>query len=191
MRFGIAFPLALATAIFAAAPVKAGSSLLDYVGECVPFARAASGIQIWGDAWTWWDQAKDRYARGNTPRVGAVIAFAKSAKLPLGHVAVVSRIVEDRVVMVTHANWSRVNGVRGRAERDVTLFDVSPRGDWSQVKVWYRSSEALGSSVYPAHGFIYGTPAAGAKAVRKAQPSAELTARQPDYVASLIDAYGR
>ncbi|RZJ82850.1 MAG: CHAP domain-containing protein, partial [Massilia sp.] len=90
MRFSIALPLALATAVFAATPVKAGSSLLDYVGECVPFARAASGIQIWGDAWTWWDQAKGRYARGNTPRVGAVFAFAKSNKLPLGHVAVVS-----------------------------------------------------------------------------------------------------
>src|SRR3546814_5614904 len=37
------------------------SSLLDYVGQCVPFARAASGIQIYGDAWTWWGQAEDRY----------------------------------------------------------------------------------------------------------------------------------
>ena len=36
--------IALAGAAFAMAPVRA-SSLLDYVGECVPFARAASGIQ--------------------------------------------------------------------------------------------------------------------------------------------------
>lgn len=166
-------------------------SLLQYVGECVPFARAASGIQIWGDAWTWWDQAKGKYARGHAPRVGAVLVFSKSPRLRLGHVAVVSRIVEDRVILVTHANWSRVGGVRGHAERDVTLFDVSPRGDWSQVKVWYRDMEGLGSSAYPTDGFIYGIPDPAAAGVRKATPSPELTTRQPDYVASLIDAYGR
>lgn len=183
------------TAAFLAAlfamPASA-SSLLDYKGECVPFARAASGIQIYGDAWTWWDQARGRYARGSQPRVGAVLVFAKTARLPLGHVAVVSRIVEDRVVMVTHANWSRFDGERGYAERDVTLFDVSADGDWSQVQVWYRDRVGLGSSTYPAKGFIYGTPdPAAGKAVRKARPSPELTARHPDYVGSLIDAYVR
>ena len=178
MRFRVAFPLALAAAMLGAVPAHA-QSLLEYVGQCVPFARQASGIQIHGDAWTWWDQAKGRYERGQTPRVGAVLAFAKSARLPLGHVAVVSRIVEDRVLMITHANWSRFNGERGHAERDVTLFDVSPRGDWSLVKVWYRDRKGLGSSVYPAHGFIYG----------KARPSPELSSRQPDYVGALIDAY--
>lgn len=165
-------------------------SLLEYVGECVPFARTASGIQIYGDAWTWWGQAKGRYQRGQVPKVGAVLAFSKSGRLPLGHVAVVSRIVEKRVLMITHANWSRFNGQRGHAEQDVTLFDVSERGDWSLVKVWYRDQKGLGSSVYPAHGFIYGTPDRDAPAtVRKARPSAELTSRQPDYVGSLIDAY--
>jgi surface antigen len=172
----------LAAAALAVAPARA-SSLLDYVGECVPFARAASGIEIFGDAWTWWDQAEGRYVRGSRPRVGSVLVFAKSARLPRGHVAVVSRVVEDRVLMVTHANWSRQNGERGHVERDVTLFDVSPRGDWSQVKVWYRDSRGLGSTIYPAHGFIY--PARGAR------PAPELSGRQPDYVGSLIDAYAR
>ena len=181
---------AILLSVSALAPARA-ESLLQYVGECVPFARAASGIQIWGDAWTWWDQAKGRYKRGHAPRIGAVIAFAKSMKLRLGHVAVVSRIVEDRVIMVTHANWSRLNGKRGHAERDVTLFDVSRKGDWSEVKVWYRDTNGLGSSVYAVNGFIYGTPEPAAKAVRAARPSPELTSRQPDYVASLIDAYAR
>lgn len=185
-RFVFAFLLSAC----ALAPARA-ESLLQYVGECVPFARAASGIQIWGDAWTWWGQAEGRYKRGHEPRIGAVIAFAKSAKLPQGHVAVVSRIVEKRVIMVTHANWSRIGGRRGHAERDVTLFDVSRKGDWSEVKVWYRGTNGLGTSVYPAHGFIYGTPDPRAKTLRPAQPSPELTSRQPDYVASLIDAYGR
>ena len=64
---------------FVATPAPA-ASLLDYVGQCVPFARAASGIQIYGDAWTWWDQAKDKYERGSDPRVGAVIVFAKTSR---------------------------------------------------------------------------------------------------------------
>ena len=166
-RFAIG--LAGAAALAGAAPAAAGS-LLDYVGQCVPFARAASGIEIYGDAWTWWDQADGKYPRGHIPRIGAVIAFAKQSRLPLGHVAVVSRIVEKRVLMLTHAHWSRVNGARGPAEPDVTLSDV---------KVWYRDSDGLGGSIYDVNGFIYAP----------GRPSPELTARNPDYVGALIDAY--
>ncbi|HEX8483780.1 CHAP domain-containing protein [Sphingomonas sp.] len=172
---------ATAALVASAATAPAHASLLDYVGQCVPFARAASGIAIYGDAWTWWDSAEGRYRRGDTPRTGAVIVFAKSARLPLGHVAVVSRVVEKRVVMLTHANWSRQNGERGHTEQDVTLYDVSPGNDWSDVKVWYRDSEGLGGSVYRVKGFIYGD----------ARPARELTGRNPDYVGALIDAYAR
>ncbi|MDB5703295.1 MAG: amidase [Sphingomonas bacterium] len=172
----------------AALPARA-ASLLDYVGECVPFARAASGIQIYGDAWTWWDQADGKYRRGDAPRVGAVIVFAKTPRLPLGHVAVISRVVTSRVAMVTHANWSRIDGERGHAEQDVTLTDVSADNDWSAVKVWYRDRDGLGSTIYPAYGFIYGTPEA--RKLPRARPAAELTGRDPDYVGALIDAYAR
>ncbi|WP_174278480.1 CHAP domain-containing protein [Sphingomonas bacterium] len=159
--------------------VPASADLLGYVGQCVPFARAASGIQIFGDAWTWWDQADGRYERGHRPRAGAVIVFERSGRLPLGHVAVVSRVIEKRVVMLTHANWSRFNGERGHAEQDVTLYDVSPDNDWSEVKVWFRDSDGLGSTVYPIAGFVYGD----------GPPAPELTGRHPDYVGALIDAY--
>jgi hypothetical protein len=169
----------LLAGLFLVIATPAPASLLDYVGQCVPFARAASGIAIYGDAWTWWEQADGRYRRGETPRTGAVIVFARTSKLPLGHVAVVSRVVEKRVVMLTHANWSRRDGKRGHAEQDVTLHDVSADNDWSAVKVWYRDSGGLGGSVYPVHGFIYSD----------AKPAAELTARNPDYVGALIDAY--
>ncbi|OYY68962.1 CHAP domain-containing protein [Sphingomonas sp. 28-63-12] len=175
-------PLALLlipAALLASAPAAA-SSLLDYVGECVPFARAASGIQIYGDAWTWWDKAAGKYRRGYAPREGAVIVFARSPRLPLGHVAVISRVIDDRVVMVTHANWSRFDGERGHVEQDVTLTDVSEAGDWSAVRVWYRGSEGLGSTSYLVSGFIYG-----------GREAAELTSRNPDYVAALIDVYAR
>ena len=154
-------------------------SLLDYVGQCVPFAREASGIRIFGDAWTWWDQADGRYDRGRRPRVGSVVVFRKTARLPFGHVAVVSRIVEKRVLMLTHANWSRKNGERGHAEQDVTLFDVSDDNDWSEVKVWFRDSDGLGGGIYPLAGFIY----------PDGKPAPELTAKSPDYVGALIDAY--
>ena len=171
-------PLLSLCAALVAAPAPA--SLLDYVGECVPFARAASGIQIYGDAWTWWDKAAGKYRRGYVPREGAVIVFAQSARLPLGHVAVISRVIDERVVMVTHANWSRIDGVRGHVEQDVTLTDVSYQGDWSAVKVWYRGSAGLGTTSYPVNGFIYG-----------GREAPELTSRNPDYVAALIDVYAR
>lgn len=178
MRIGLA-ALVISFAAMAHTPAPAATPLLDYVGQCVPFAREASGIEIYGDAWTWWDGANGKYNRGHTPKAGSVIVFAKSAKLRLGHVAVVSRIVDDRVVMLTHANWSRVNGERGHAEQDVTLYDVSRANDWSEVKVWYRDVDGLGGSTYPVDGFIYpaGAPASG------------ISSRNPDYVGALIDAY--
>ncbi|WP_174296877.1 CHAP domain-containing protein [Sphingomonas bacterium] len=197
----LALCLAAATPALPARPAVA-APLLDYVGQCVPFARAASGIQIYGDAWSWWGQARGRYERGVLPRIGAVVVFARSARLPLGHVAVVSHVVERRVVMLTHANWSRVNGARGHAEQDVTLFDVSPRNDWSQVKVWFRDAGALGGTVYPVSGFVYGTPDRNAAPTEEGHdpggggggsvhPSPELTGRAHDDVAALIDAYVR
>ena len=111
--------------------------------------------------------------------IGSVIAFARQSRLPLGHVAVVSRIVEDRVLMLTHANWSRIDGTRGHAEQDVTVFDVSEANDWSRVKVWYRDSNGLGGTIYTVHGFIYAP----------GRPHEHLTAQNPDYVGALIDAY--
>jgi surface antigen len=179
-----------AVAIAAVSRPATATSLLDYVGQCVPFARAASGIQIYGDAWTWWGQAKGRYQRGHEPRVGAVIVFAKTSRLPLGHVGVISRIVDSRVALITQANWSRIDGERGHAEQDVTLFDVSKDNDWSEVRVWYKDMNGLGSSTYPIYGFIYGTPAHDTPdGVRQAEPAPQLTGRHPDYVGALIDAY--
>ena len=44
--------------------------------QCVPFARAESGVEIRGNAKTWWSQAAGEYDRGQEPRKGAVMAFA-------------------------------------------------------------------------------------------------------------------
>jgi len=144
----------LAIAVAIAFTPSAGAMAETY-WQCVPFARLISGIQIFGDARTWWNQAVGRYETGFTPRTGAVLCFKPTDRMKLGHVAVVSQVLTDRIVQITHANWSPIEGSRGKIERDVTLVDVSPRGDWSQVKVWYDPSRDLGGSTYPTYGFIY------------------------------------
>lgn len=123
--------------------------------QCVPYARALSGVSIYGDAHTWWGQAEGKYARGNEPEVGAVLAFPPHGNMRLGHVAAVRRIVDDRTIIISHANWSTIGGVRGHIEEDVRAVDVSEANDWSRVRVWYTPNEALGSTEWPVHGFIY------------------------------------
>ena len=135
-------------------PLSSGAVASTY-WQCVPFARLISGVEIFGDAWTWWRQAAGKYATGDAPQTGAVLCFKPTGKMRLGHVAVVSRVLTDRVVQVTHANWSRIGGTRGQIEKDVTVIDVSAAGDWSQVKVWYDPIRDLGTTSYPTHGFIY------------------------------------
>lgn len=141
-----------AAAVMALAPAGA---IADTYWQCVPFARLISGIQIFGDARTWWQQAAGRYETGYQPRAGAVLCFKPTSRMRLGHVAVVSQVLTDRVVQITHANWSPIEGSRGKVEKDVTVIDVSAQGDWSEVKVWYDPSRDLGGSTYPTHGFIY------------------------------------
>jgi len=129
--------------------------------QCVPFARAESGVEIRGNAGTWWAQAEGQYERGDEPREGAVMAFAGSRGMPIGHVAVVKKIVGDREILIDHANWSPINGRRGQIERGVRVVDVSSAGDWSMVRVWYAPIGDLGLRANPVQGFIY--PGAGAR----------------------------
>lgn len=119
--------------------------------QCVAFARSASAVQLAGNARDWWGHADGVYARGNAPRKGAVLAFRATRAMPMGHVAVVSRVIDDRHVLLDHANWSRP----GMVERGVMAVDVSEAGDWSQVRVWYAPTGSLGLRPSPAFGFIY------------------------------------
>ncbi len=128
--------------------------MLPYL-QCVPYARRVSGIQIYGDAWTWWGQAEGRYKRGSRPKVGAVMAFQPHGNMTLGHVAAVSRIVDSRTVLLRHSNWSPINGRRGQIEDDVRAVDVSENNDWSAVRVWFDPIQSLGSTAWPVTGFIY------------------------------------
>ncbi len=168
--------LACAISPAATAPVAAQSS--SYL-QCVPYARQLSGIQIFGNARTWWDQSDGRYARGSTPRQGAVMVFKPHRSMRMGHVAYVSEVIDSRTVRLTHANWSRINGRRGQIERNVPAIDVSPNNDWSEVRVWYHSIQAPGGTHWPLHGFIYGAGDTGAPSATepaRSKPSPEFLA---------------
>ena len=149
-----------------------GSSILPPYLQCVPYARAVTGIQIRGDAWTWWDQADGRYARGFWPKVGAVMALKPHGNSHLGHVAAVSRIIDSRTILIRHSNWSPINGRRGQIEDNVKVIDVSDTNDWSEVRVWYAPIQAIGGSVWPVQGFIYsGKPPKAPVAQLAAKPA--------------------
>jgi surface antigen len=143
--FAARFALVVSCSLMAATPAMA------QFWQCAPYAREISGINIHGNANTWWVQAAGHYARGHAPKAGAVLAFASSGRMKLGHVAMVSEVISDREVLLTHANWSR----RGGIEHNVRAVDVSEAGDWSLVKVWYGPQGDLGTTSYPTKGFIY------------------------------------
>lgn len=149
--FGARFALVVSCGLMTATAANA------QFWQCAPYAREISGIQIHGNANTWWGQAAGRYERGAAPKVGAVLSFRPTSRMRVGHVAMVSQIVSDREVLLTHANWSR----RGGIERNVRAIDVSEAGDWSLVKVWYAPQGGLGTSSYPTNGFIYSDHADG------------------------------
>lgn len=115
---------------------------------CVPFARAVTGVDIRGNAKTWWAQAAGKYARGAEPQIGAVMAFAASRAMPKGHVAVVSEVLSEREILIDQANWER-----NRVTQDTLVVDVSAAGDWSAVKV--ANADGTLGRVNPVNGFIY------------------------------------
>lgn len=143
-------------ALTMAASLAIGTPVLasDYL-QCAPFARSESGVQLFGAAKNWWGQADGTYARGNEPRAGAVLAFASTRSMPSGHVAVVRKVLNDREIMIDHANWSPIGNRRGQIERNVRVKDVSPNNDWSMVRVWYAPIGDLGLRPNPVQGFIY------------------------------------
>ena len=153
-------------AIMMPTPAKAN----DYL-QCVPFARQLSGIQIYGDAHSWWGQAEGVYQRGALPVEGAVLSLPSHGSMELGHVAVVREILDDRNILISHANWSPINGQRGQIERRVAARDVSPGNDWSRVRIWYAPIDNLGTTAFPVNGFIY--PARPAKQTGRQWASAK------------------
>lgn len=118
--------------------------------QCVPYARALSDIQIRGNAWTWWEQAAGRYPRSTHPKTGAVMVL-KRKQNGLGHVAYVEEVIDNRTVLVSHANWLN----KGRLHNHAPVIDVSEANDWSAVRFWNTEGGHFGGNTYYPYGFIH------------------------------------
>ena len=134
-------------------PPGSGAAFGNVPLECAPFARAVSGIELRGAAADWWPRAEGRFRRTQTPAVGSVLVFRRSTRLPDGHVAVVSRVLSDRRILATHANW-----VRHQVSEDVPVIDVSPGNDWTRARVWWPPTNQMGVTEYATFGFIQANP---------------------------------
>ena len=140
---------------------------------CAPFARELSGIAIYGDADQWWDAADGRYQKASRPVVGSVLVFRRTSRLRSGHVSVVSRLLTPRQVLVIQANW-----VQGELDEDQLIVDISPRNDWSVVRVWWPPTGQLGAYEYETYGFILPPREATHEELRRATgPAAVLGVR--------------
>ena len=118
--------------------------------SCVPYARSVTGMAVSGNAWQWWTSAAGTYERGFRPEQGAVLNFRSTGHMRLGHVAVVSRVINTREIEIDHANWAG-----GGVSRGVAVMDVSEANDWSAVRVSLGHNSSTFGSVYPTYGFIY------------------------------------
>ncbi|MGE3251894.1 MAG: CHAP domain-containing protein [Hyphomonadaceae bacterium] len=112
------------------------------------YARAHSNVALQGEGAAWWNEAAERYQRTERPQTGAVMAMDG------GHVAIVSRIVSAREILVDHADWMN----EGEVQRGALVRDVSENNDWSEVVVWNAPAGELGAHAYAVEGFITATP---------------------------------
>lgn len=148
-------PAARNTQVRQATRTRAGSGA---VVSCVPYARSITGMEVSGNGRDWWHNAAGRYARGQRPETGSILAFPSSGGMRAGHVAVVSRVVNNRMIEIDHANWGGPGIRRGQVMRGVKVMDVSDDNSWTRVRVqvgW--TSENFGRE-YPTYGFIHNRP---------------------------------
>jgi surface antigen len=137
--------------------------------SCVPFARSNSGIEVAGNAWQWWDNAAGVYARGSVPEPGSVLSFRANGRMRLGHVAVVTNVINAREIEIEHANWSGP-GSHGGVATNIPVVDVSEANDWTAVRVGLGQTGSFGS-VYPTYGFIYDKPDTGVMVASAGAPA--------------------
>ena len=123
--------------------------------NCALYARAATGVALFGSAGGWWDEALGRYERGRVPAEGAILVFRRTRHNPSGHVAVVTKVVSAGEVLVDQANWRR-----GAVSHGMSVIDTSPGRDWTSVAVIDLPSGKYGRD-YPTYGFVYPRPARG------------------------------
>jgi hypothetical protein len=122
--------------------------------QCAIYARDKSGVQLYGDAYSWWQEAGLKYMRGYKPAPGAVLVLRRTSHMRSGHVAVVKDLISPREINVTHSNWGSNSHSRHMIYDSMRVIDVSPNNDWTQVRFWNDEANTPGS-VYGAYGFIY------------------------------------
>jgi hypothetical protein len=91
----------------------------------------------------------------------------------LGHVAVVSRVINPREIQIDHANWWG-----GMVARNIPVVDVSEANDWTAVRVGLSRSGEFGS-VYPTYGFIYDRPDTGKMVASSRAPAPQADLNPP------------
>jgi surface antigen len=123
--------------------------------QCVAFAKSNSDVALSGNAGDWWQNAAGVYARGGAPEVGSVLNFRANGRMRLGHVAVVTNVVDSRTIEIDQSHWN----ARG-ISRNVSVVDVSENNDWTAVRVAMGHQGTYGS-IYPTYGFIYARPDTG------------------------------
>jgi surface antigen len=121
--------------------------------QCVTFAREETGIDLSGNAADWWYNAAGVYDRGKRPEIGSVLNFRANGRMRLGHVAVVNKVINSRLIEIDQAHWPVPGAVHG-ISHNIPVVDVSPDNDWSEVRVGLGQSGDFGS-IYPTYGFIY------------------------------------
>ena len=138
--------------------------------QCVPYARDHSNVKIFGDAWTWWDQAAGKFPREASPELGSVMVLAGYSGPRSGHVAVVRSVTNSREIHVDHANWLD----DGAIYVDDPVADVSSANDWSEVRVWNIKTGAWGGRIYPVQGFIGPAQGEATELIASSDPLADL-----------------
>lgn len=123
--------------------------------SCVPYVRSVTGMDISGNAHLWWANAAGVYARSQRPERGSVLSFRSSGGMRSGHVAVVSRVLGPREVLIDHANWEGPGIRKGTIMRGVSVVDASENNDWTMVRVQVGTSDGIYGRSYPANGFIH------------------------------------
>jgi hypothetical protein len=99
-----------------------------------------------------------------------VLNFRANGRMHLGHVAVVTQVVNAREVIVDQANWPSGMAGYGGVSHHVTVVDVSEANNWSAVRVELGHEGQFGS-IYPTYGFIYNRPDTGAVMASVARPA--------------------
>ncbi len=141
---------------------------------CVPYARMVTGIDLRGNARTWWAGAAGRYDRSQAPEIGAVLSFRASGGMRSGHVAVVEQLLGPRHILIHHANWEGPGIRKGTVTRGISVVDVSPNNDWTQVRVQTGLTRGVYGRIYPTDGFIHNRPPASGRTLEAARPAAPV-----------------